>query len=182
LRRQATAVLEKWPFSTEPGLPARFGLFATAATCYQPASNVVNFAKAGRGAGMSDQARSTGVRTGFSPAGRLLPGLLAAIALCGCQTTSPSTRQTRAEPIPAGKTDDATPVTTANSGAAASVTKTSDGAGSAPATQATSAGLSWASLFGRNQNPDRVVLPRNDQEAENGSGDAASDKTAANEF
>ena len=99
-------------------------------------------------------------------------------------------RQTRAEPIAAGKTDDATPVATAISGPAASVTKTSDGAGSAtaspaPAAQrapATSAASRWASLFGRNQNPDRVVLPRNDQEAENGSGDAASDKTAANEF
>ena len=37
LRRRATAVLEKWPLSTEPGLPARFGLFPSAVTCYQPA-------------------------------------------------------------------------------------------------------------------------------------------------
>jgi len=114
-----------------------------------------------------------------------------AIAFCGCHSSSESVRQTRAESISVGKGNDSamlasgsgrvsTDLVTTATDAAASVS-----GGPPVVTQTASAASTssrWSKLFSRKETPDRVVLPRNDQEAENGALDGAADKTAANEF
>jgi hypothetical protein len=100
----------------------------------------------------------------------------------GCQTGSQATKQTRAESIAPAKGDDTTVlasagqsngvVTTAGIGTGAS-----NGAPSPGQTASTGSGV-WASLFGRKESAEDLVLPRNDQAAENG----ATEKAAAGEF
>jgi hypothetical protein len=117
--------------------------------------------------------------------------LLMAIASLGCHSSSESTRQTRAESISPAKGDDTTLLASGTGGSnAGAITKSSDASGPATGTPqsggstvtSTSVGSRWSNLFGLKQAPDSLVLPRNDQDAENGSIDGASDKTAANEF
>jgi hypothetical protein len=114
-----------------------------------------------------------------------------AIALCGCHSSSESMRQTRAESISVGKANDSALLASGSGSVSTELVATAtnaagSGSGSpSPVTQAASAastGSRWSKLFGRKETPDRVVLPRNDQEAENGILDGAADKTAANEF
>jgi hypothetical protein len=114
-----------------------------------------------------------------------------AIALSGCHSSSESVRQTRAESISVGKGNDSTTLASGSGSVSTEVvTKATDAAASSSGgppvvTQTASAASTtstWSKLFGRKETPDRVILPRNDQDAENGALDGAADKTAANEF
>ncbi|HUE16511.1 MAG TPA: hypothetical protein VMR25_20215 [Planctomycetaceae bacterium] len=117
--------------------------------------------------------------------------LMALVAACGCHSSSESTRQTRAESISPAKGDDTALLASGGGGPGKSVVTTaSDAAGSGsgnspPAAQtasATSANSPWSKIFGHKESPDSLVLPRNDQQEENGALDGVSEKTAANEF
>jgi len=112
---------------------------------------------------------------------------LMVIAALGCHSSSESTRQTRAESISPAKGDDTTLLASGTGGSSAgAITKSSDASGPASGTPqsagqtgaSTSVGSRWSNFFGRKPSSDGLVLPRNDQDAENG----APDKTAANEF
>jgi hypothetical protein len=113
------------------------------------------------------------------------------ITFCGCHSSSESVRQTRAESISVGKGNDSAMLASGSGGANTDlVTTATDAAGSGSGSRSliaqtaaappTSSG--WSKFFGRKETPDRVDLPRNDQQAESGALDGASDKTAANEF
>ena len=113
--------------------------------------------------------------------------ILMVIAAIGCHSSSESTRQARAESISPAKGDDTTLLASGTGGSSAgAITKSSDASGPASGTPqsagqtgaSTSVGSRWSNFFGRKPSSDGLVLPRNDQDAENG----APDKTAANEF
>ena len=117
--------------------------------------------------------------------------LMTALAVCGCHSSSESTRQTRAESISPAKGDDTALLASGNRTPSSGVVTTANdapgsGSGNPPpvaqTASASAAGSGWSKLFGRSETPDRLVLPRNDQQAENSAIDGASDKTAANEF
>ncbi len=127
----------------------------------------------------------------------LVAPLWTAIAACGCQSSSESTRQTRAESIAPAKGDDTSLLASgSSSGGSNLVTKASGDApasstGSAQANgQAGSATANAPSVATRLTNffthkstpPDNLVLPRNDQDGENATIDESPEKTAANEF
>jgi hypothetical protein len=116
---------------------------------------------------------------------------LTAIAFCGCHSSSESARQTRAESISVGKGNDSAMLASGAGNVntervSTAIDAAASGSGGPPVvTQTASAASttsSWSKLFSRKETPDRVVLPRNDQDAENGALDGAADKTAANEF
>jgi hypothetical protein len=107
----------------------------------------------------------------------------AALIVCGCQTSSQATKQTRAESIAPAKGGDTAVLASATTGQNSSVVTAASGSSNGgPQTAQTgvtgSGGSRWASLFGHKESADELVLPRNDQPADNG----AADKTAANEF
>jgi hypothetical protein len=111
---------------------------------------------------------------------------VAALLACGCQTSSQATKQTRAESIAPAKGDDTAVLASATTGQNGNVVTTANGSSNGGAqtaqTGAKDAGGSrWGSFFGHKDTKDTgdgLVLPRNDEAAENG----AADKTAANEF
>jgi hypothetical protein len=105
---------------------------------------------------------------------------VAALIVCGCQTSSQATKQTRAESIAPAKGDDTAVLASATTGQNGSVVTTANGSSSnGPQSSETAAsGSRWGSFFGHKDSAEDLVLPRNDQAAENG----ATDKTAANEF
>lgn len=114
-----------------------------------------------------------------------------AIACCGCHSTSDSVRQTRAESISVDKKNDSTLLASGNGNLSGGLVPSAAGAseasnsGSPVVTQtasSTSTTSRWTNLFGRKETPDRVVLPRNDQQAESSGLDGSAEKTAANEF
>jgi hypothetical protein len=107
----------------------------------------------------------------------------AALIACGCQTSSQATKQTRAESIAPAKGDDTAVLTSATTGQNGSVVTTANGSSNGGTQTAQTAakdvgGSRWGSFFGHKETGDGLVLPRNDEAAENG----AADKTAANEF
>jgi hypothetical protein len=117
-----------------------------------------------------------------------------AIACCGCHSTSDSVRQTRAESISVDKKNDSTLLASGNGNLSGGLVPSAAGASessnsgspvvtqTASSTSSTSTNSRWANLFGRKETPDRVVLPRNDQQAESSGLDGSAEKTAANEF
>jgi hypothetical protein len=116
-----------------------------------------------------------------------------AIALCGCHSTSQSVQQTRAESISVDKKNDSTTLAAGNGNLSAGHVPSATGAseassGGAPVVTQTASSTStssrWTNLFSRKDSPppDRVVLPRNDQQVESSGLDASAEKTAANEF
>jgi hypothetical protein len=103
-----------------------------------------------------------------------------ALIACGCQTSSQATKQTRAESIAPAKGEDTAVLASATTGQNGSLVTTANGPSSSgpQAPQTAASGSRWGSFFGHKDSADDLVLPRNDQAAENG----AADKTAANEF
>jgi hypothetical protein len=122
--------------------------------------------------------------------------LWTAIAACGCQSSSESTRQTRAESISPAKGDDTALLASGSgSGGSGVVTKasgdgSSSGGGSsqsngqvpASASNTPSVATRLTNFFTHKSPPDSLVLPRNDQDGENATIDGSPEKTAANEF
>ena len=105
---------------------------------------------------------------------------VAALIVCGCQTSSQATKQTRAESIAPAKGDDTAVLASATTGQNSSVVTAANGSSSSgpQSSQTAASGSRWGSFFGHKDSAEDLVLPRNDQAAENG----AADKTAANEF
>ena len=212
LEAAGTAVLEKWPLSTEPGLPARFGLFLFALNCYQAA-----FSRGARNPGCrlrhrnlptirltrpqaslrafgvdcsADALRRTAAARSSRLVGRQTRPLCrlhfsaAALIACGCQTSSQATKHDTPAAVDfAAKGDDTAVLTSATTGQNGSVVTTANGSSNGGTQTAQTAakdvgGSRPGSFFGHNDIGDGLVLPRNDEAAENG----AADKTAANEF
>src|ERR1700722_6840074 len=105
---------------------------------------------------------------------------VAALVACGCQTGSQATKQTRAESIAPAKGDDTAVLASTTTVQNSSVVTTASGSssGGPQSSQTATSGSRWGSFFGHIDSAEDLVLPRNDQAAENG----AADKTAANEF
>ncbi len=105
---------------------------------------------------------------------------VAALIVCGCQTSLQATKQTRAESIAPAKGDETAVLASATTRPNSSVVTTANGSssGGPQSSQTAASGSRWGSFFGHKDSAEDLVLPRNDQAAENG----AADKTAANEF
>ena len=121
------------------------------------------------------------VRRGRRPVCRRRVSVAARSPLCGCQSSSNQARQTRAESISPAKGDDTAVLASATTGQGSGViTTASDAAGSGSGSPAggtngghESASSRWASFSATKIRPTSLVLPRNDQAAENGAVDGA---------
>jgi len=104
---------------------------------------------------------------------------------CGCQSNTATVRQTRTESISVAPTGgDSGPTTVrkglAKNAASPEVDVPIDEKPPVPRKPPSATPSAWSKLFGKKDNPQRLILPRDDRPSTNSS--AARDKRAVDEF
>jgi hypothetical protein len=107
-------------------------------------------------------------------------GLLVVAAACGCQSSQQTVRIDHGDAVPVAKSGDST----ANQAVTTSAQTGTSGSATSLVSQTTSASSisPWSKLFGGKDAPQRVVLPRDDQQSDGASADGAADRNTADDF
>jgi hypothetical protein len=118
------------------------------------------------------------MKTHFFPSPSTV-GLLVVAAACGCQSSAQTVRIDHGDTVPIAKSGDSA----ANQAVTASAETGTSGTATSLVSQTTSTSMSpWSKLFGGKDAPQRVVLPRDDQQSDGASTDGAADRKTADDF